>query len=769
MKRLHGWVVVPCMIAGIFQAHLAGAQDLPAGAKQTPTVEAGESSPADAIAARRAEISKEIAEAQKALAAASEAGGKPPETLLRLIDLLHDTDLSYEQQLGALEYGAELARMRQEMGAELSILRETGPQEKRPYSFLLLDGLMDELESEEKRAKIMDAMVEAAENDLQQAKASLAKEERESRQTKEVVEKKDGPAAALRMEEIESRFARAVVEQQQMELVNQKAMRTLQNLRRTFVREKVEAIAVEAKFGPEDLAAKLAEIDKSESELKQKLEEAKLGIHKSEAKPREKLGLARLEVPWIKAKKQGEAPPPVDAAAAAEVEAYRLGRVARHMEVDLLTKQVKRSATRKRLWNYRYTLNTGAVGKDDLAAWREEARQELERLNRYQDLVASKLRELRKAVNTLAAKIDEAEGAPGVLKWLEEQRDSCLYLIGMHEEEMAGIDRVRRLDEKLLAEIQAESQYMTLGERLEVFWGHVAAVWNFEAFSVEDRSITVSKITRGVLLLVLGFWLSRLISSLIGRRILPRAGVNKSAAAALQTVIFYVLVLMFTLFALHLVNVPLTIFTILGGALAIGVGFGSQHILNNFISGFIILAERPIRIGDLIQIGDLHGTVDRIGARSTWVRTSNNIDIIVPNSTFLQENVINWTLGDTKVRTSVDVGVIYGSPTDEVTRILHQAVREHGKVLKWPDPVVLFAGFGDNSLNFQVYFWIEMRLQIQRKVIESDIRYRIDSLFREAGIVIAFPQRDVHLDAEKPLEVRVLPGPDGEKRSEYLP
>jgi small-conductance mechanosensitive channel len=132
----------------------------------------------------------------------------------------------------------------------------------------------------------------------------------------------------------------------------------------------------------------------------------------------------------------------------------------------------------------------------------------------------------------------------------------------------------------------------------------------------------------------------------------------------------------------------------------------------------------------------------------------------VPNSSFLEQNVVNWTLSETKARVHVTVGVVYGSPLREVTRLLNRAVTEHGRVLKTPAPTILFTEFGDNSLNFEVHFWVTLRTMMDGRVIKSDIRHRIDSLFHDAGIVIAFPQRDVHLDAVRPIDIRVLPAAD---------
>ena len=284
-------------------------------------------------------------------------------------------------------------------------------------------------------------------------------------------------------------------------------------------------------------------------------------------------------------------------------------------------------------------------------------------------------------------------------------------------------------------------------------------LWNYELTSFDDNSVTVGKVAGGVALVIVGVYLSRHLAKIIARRILPHVGVHDGAAAAVQSLTFYALVLTSVLMALHMVNVPLTVFTFMGGAAAIGVGFGSQNILNNFISGVILLVERPVRVGDLIEVGSLSGTVESIGTRSTRIRTGSNSEIIVPNSLFMESNVVNWTLSDSTVKCSVRVGLAYGSPTREVARWLMRAAEEHGLVLKKPEPFVWFSDFGDNALVFELHFWIGIRTLSDRRRIESDLRFMIDNYFREAGIRIAFPQRDMHLDVLKPLEVCVRPHP----------
>jgi len=177
------------------------------------------------------------------------------------------------------------------------------------------------------------------------------------------------------------------------------------------------------------------------------------------------------------------------------------------------------------------------------------------------------------------------------------------------------------------------------------------------------------------------------------------------------------------------------------------------------------MLERPVRAGDLVEVDTNHGTIERIGGRSTQIRSTDGRYIVVPNSFFLENNVVNWTLSDDLIRTSVSVGVIYGSPTRLVEQLIKRVVDEDDQVLRNPEPIILFSEFGDNSLNFEVHFWVRARAPMQMRKVQSRMRFRIDDLFREHGLVIAFPQRDVHLDSVSPLEVRVVGADRGEPQT----
>lgn len=290
----------------------------------------------------------------------------------------------------------------------------------------------------------------------------------------------------------------------------------------------------------------------------------------------------------------------------------------------------------------------------------------------------------------------------------------------------------------------------------------IEKVWRFELVKMAGASIEVGQIVAAAAVVLVGVWLSRRLTRAVRKRLLTRARLDVSASAAVEKILFYLLIALTILFAFQIVQIPITLFAFLGGALAIGLGFGAQNILANFISGLILMIERPIRLGDLVEVETHVGEVQEIRFRCTRIRRNDGIDVLVPNSALLDKNVINWTLSDKQIRTTVTVGVIYGSPTERVRELILKAVAEHSRVLADPEPIMEFEEFGDSALVFKIHFWTEVKAIMDLRTIPSDIRFRIDQLFREAGIVIAFPQRDMHLDTKLPLDVRLLPAQDQE-------
>ena len=283
----------------------------------------------------------------------------------------------------------------------------------------------------------------------------------------------------------------------------------------------------------------------------------------------------------------------------------------------------------------------------------------------------------------------------------------------------------------------------------------IRGVWRYQIAVVDDRPITVGKIVSAIILLSLAIWLSKGVSSLLGRLFLPKLGLKDGGLMAVQSIIFYLLIAFFALFALRLANVPLTMFTVIGGALAIGLGFGSQNIMSNFISGLIMLVEQHVRVGDLIEVDKVQGTVKHVGPRSTTVRTGDNIDIVVPNSQFLDKHVVNWTLPDNMIRATLEVHAAYESDVKLITGLLLQAAEENLHVLETPPPGVLLHQFGQETLEFQLYFHIFLVSITGMNIVKSELRYRILELFREHEISMMLPQRDLRVEVPEKVKVQM--------------
>ena len=283
-----------------------------------------------------------------------------------------------------------------------------------------------------------------------------------------------------------------------------------------------------------------------------------------------------------------------------------------------------------------------------------------------------------------------------------------------------------------------------------------AEFWNYELVNLPSgEPLSVGQLVLIGVLLIGGYFIGRLLAYLVNRKLSGRI-LRADSAQVLSRIVFWLVLIVVAITALGLLSIPLTAFAFISGAVAIGVGFGAQNIINNFISGWILMTERPIRINDFIEIEGMHGIVEGIGNRSTRIRRTDGVHLLVPNSKLLETTVINWTLIDNSIRSSVRVGVAYGSPVQKVRDLILQAVTEQPEVKPDPHANVIFEDFGDNALIFDAYFWRDANSERDMRNVRSTIRFRIAELFDEHGIVVAFPQRDVHLDAPQSIPVRLV-------------
>jgi len=282
-----------------------------------------------------------------------------------------------------------------------------------------------------------------------------------------------------------------------------------------------------------------------------------------------------------------------------------------------------------------------------------------------------------------------------------------------------------------------------------VIWGvPLSEVWNWtgqvlRGFTIGNVTISITDIVVALLIFLVVTALTRAIQRVLTERVFPQTGLDAGVRNSLSSGLGYVGIAIAATLAVSALGLDLANIALIAGALSVGIGFGLQNIVNNFVSGLILLIERPIKVGDWINVGGHEGHVKQINVRATEIETFQRASVIVPNSELLSTAVINWTHKDRYGRAEVSVGVAYGSDVDKVIEILRACLDANEDILSWPEPSVLFQNFGESSLDFDVRGYIS---NVERRIIvQSDLRTAINRALAEAGIEIPFPQRDVRI------------------------
>ncbi len=263
-------------------------------------------------------------------------------------------------------------------------------------------------------------------------------------------------------------------------------------------------------------------------------------------------------------------------------------------------------------------------------------------------------------------------------------------------------------------------------------------------FTVENTPVNLWTLVYLMVLLVLLFYMSRKMKKWLVEKVLIRSSLEMGARQAIATIIRYFVIVVGVIIILQTAGINLTALHVLAGTVGIGVGFGLQNIASNFVSGLIILFERPIRIGDRIEVGNVQGDVSAINTRSTTVVTNDNIAIIIPNSKFVTENVVNWSITGSNVRFRVPVSVAYGSDLRQVVALLEGVARGNKDVLDDPPPSVRFLAFGDNALELELRVW-STTLTHRKALLVSDLNFAINEVFQAQGIEVPYPRRDIRI------------------------
>jgi potassium efflux system protein len=620
-----------------------------------------------------------------------------------------------------------------------------------PYSLSFYDTILDKLITDDHKKETAILGISLAEKALADARSKLDDSGQDLRKYKEELASiepgKDASKLkwALAQAQLESEIAQTIFDLQrttkqnlsiEIQLAQQNLDVTQQNL--VWVRKNLH-------FDNADLEKQIEAINRNRDDLQKRQKE-------------QLRGQMKVETAWLQAQERLEnARKKTDIALAkARLEVAEAEREASQQLLEQTEDMLNLLNQQEQVWRNRYALVKGGVDQEKIDAWKKEIEAGKVKIERAVRLQESYQNSLQPEITSLVKQLSDQGYSKDLRRELENRLGVLRTLERGGVEYLSMLQATLRLNQRLLDEIAHKGEHIDLWKKLTTVTDKVKNIWDLELWVIDEHAVTVKKLVMALIILIIGFIFVKRIFLFWVRGLLARVHMKETTTAAVEKIINYIVVFLIILFALRVVNMPLTLFTFLGGAVAIGVGFGAQNLINNFISGFIVMAEQPIKIGDLVEIEGTFAMVEEIGARCTRIRTGANVHILVPNSSFLEKNIINWTLSDNEVRAQVTVGVIYGSPVREVERLMLQVADEHTRVRRAPKPFVLFNDFGDNALIFDLYFWISINRIMDRRIVESDIRFHIDKLFREAGIVIAFPQRDVHLDTQKPLEFRLV-------------
>lgn len=436
---------------------------------------------------------------------------------------------------------------------------------------------------------------------------------------------------------------------------------------------------------------------------------------------------------------------------------------------DFLDAFVQIEAFIPEAYEHRFTLFNPARPEDRKAA--VEALSALnQRLDSWEVVAKNEL-------GSVAADIGEQQSRVSILPSEDPRLAPLNRQLSVLWEKQAVIQRAihsimnqRRTLGRWLAEHQGKEHtpwYASVVEAMSGGWDSSKRLWNIPVNKYEEtieidgqkvvqiRFVSLGSIIMAVILFLIAYFVAAMISRRIQRILVHRGLIGENQARTLRTWVMLLVAFLLALATLNWLSIPLTIFAFLAGALAIGVGFGTQTIIKNFISGIILLFERKVRVGDIIEVDGINGVVSEINTRSSIVRGFNGIENLIPNSLFLENRVVNWTLNSRLLRRELTLGVAYGSPTRTVIEILAESAERHGLILKDPAPFATMSHFGDNSLDFTLYFWVELNDKTNSLVVDSDLRIMIEKRLTEAGIHVPFPQRDIHLSTAQPLRVEI--------------
>ena len=693
-------------------------------------------------------------------------------TLERLVRLYENQKSENQALEAARQTHADLAR---------EVQAWTGFEQPRPYSILLKDSIREQMHAAQQRITSAAEAQQALQQLIESTRVLLAQSEVALRKINESIEGAQTLAAKTVLiwqrdfEQVRSRMRAASIRSLDTSLQIERQQAEDARLRLGLLQRQWVIVSADAAFTRTDLGTIIARLDAQQQRLENELELAKQQI----AQARTALDTAMSAVQSVRTSAQtpnsGQIPKTdlLDEAVAlrrVQMETQGVVMAALRTELDIATAE-------RALWSAGFAMATDANAQTLL-----QARLRLADLSRQVQLWKDYYQQRIDVANDLTdlqqARLNGMDGASELVPLVKQQLQSLQQRSNALQRVYRGTERLDQLLDRWDEELLDAAAALPLAERLSNLFSDASAflgrLWDFELFTAEDtiivdeqaitgkRSITVGKTIKVLLILIVGYWITGVLARFAERQAAKRFSIDPTHASLMRRWLRALLLTCLLIFSLVSVRIPLTAFAFGGGALAIALGFGTQTILKNLVSGVIILFERPFKVGDVLDIGTNRGVVTSIGLRASVVRLWDNTETLIPNSELLESRLTNWTYSNRNVRFTITVGVAYGSDTRLVTRLLGEIADRHSQVAQLPKPQVFFTSFGNSALDFELRFWVDV-LKDNAAQISSDLRHMIAESFVEQGVVIAFPQRDVHFDVNRPLQVQMVtpPGPAG--------
>jgi potassium efflux system protein len=752
-------VILTMVVVSGFSVALEGLAADFTGSKESSPASSAPAATLDHTTAAELRTKREKAQAeldavnQPNTLAAHAPPGTPDEELLERRTLLHHIVRSLDEQIDDTLRLEQTRSHREELADSSGEAEANSPVDASPSVFTA-DQLWNTAFSQHLTVEALRSQLSLIELRSAHARESLQAAEERFRQASEHLEAQKGTAAEGRQRQrwvrdlAALRQRAAAAQLQAAELSKMRIEEELSDARARLesAQHRLSAIEPTAEFTEEDLAkirTRLAqererltdELDRTTADRLRRFDELRAMEAKLAARLN-KTGAAGRQVP----------PEVRRAQRAVEVARIRTDNLSLKSDLQQLLLDVVEGE--RQLWESRFAIvhdqDPGKIAEayDRFTPLFTNFRASRDYVRQQASIVSGQIGELESRVKNSATPDDRAH-AKALLDAHRQRED-------IYNKALQRLDQTSRFLERWKSMFKEQQKELPWSARLDAWgewaWEQAKAVWDWEVFSAEDtievdgkkitghRSITVGKILTALVILSIGYWLCLYVAGLIGRLATRRLGLDPELANLLRQWSQALLLTVLIVSSLIWVKIPLTIFAFLGGAVAIGLGFGAQNLLKNVISGILVLIERPLRVGDLIEVDNVRGRVTTIGLRSSTVRDAKGVVTLIPNSSFLERHLTNWTYSSRIGRFSLRIGSPYGSSTQLVMDLLAGLATSHPHVLKTPQPQVLLEDFGSQGRIFTLNYWLEIRLDIDPQEVASDLRFAIEQKFDEAGI-----------------------------------